>query len=142
MSHAALPPWCCAGSGKTSVLQELGRSLGSHPPTQAHVLHVACKALAGGEAGRALGVLGAVASEALACCPGLVLLEDLDLLCPAGTAGPEQVGGTAGPEQMGGTAGPEQVGGCTAGSRTRSGLAGLVVGSVGLPASLAGCCWV
>lgn len=57
---------------------------------------VSCKALAGQSYEAAAGVLAAAAAECTARCPGLLLLDDLDLLLPApntdGPSGLEQVG--------------------------------------------------
>jgi hypothetical protein len=54
---------------------------------------VSCKGLAGQSYDAAVAVLAAAAAEAAWCCPGLLLLDDLDLLVPAATGeGPtEQV---------------------------------------------------
>lgn len=56
---------------------------------------VSCKSLAGQSYEAAAAVLAAAAAEALSCCPGLLLLDDLELLTPApnteGPAGLEQV---------------------------------------------------
>jgi hypothetical protein len=58
-------------------------------------LQVCCKSLAGQSYDTSVAVLSAAAAEALSCCPGLLLLDDLDLLMPApntdGPAGLEQV---------------------------------------------------
>lgn len=59
------------------------------------VAQVSCKSLAGQSYEAAAAVLAAAAAEALSCCPGLLLLDDLELLTPApnteGPAGLEQV---------------------------------------------------
>jgi hypothetical protein len=56
---------------------------------------VSCKGLAGQSYHAAVAVLAAAAAEAAWCCPGLLLLDDLDLLVPAasgeGPTGAEQV---------------------------------------------------
>jgi hypothetical protein len=61
-----------------------------------HALQVCCKSLAGQSYDTSVAVLSAAAAEALSCCPGLLLLDDLDLLMPApntdGPVGLEQVG--------------------------------------------------
>lgn len=58
-------------------------------------VQVSCKSLAGQSYEAAAAVLACAAAEALACCPGLLLLDDLDLLTPApnteGPTGLEQV---------------------------------------------------
>jgi hypothetical protein len=70
----------------------------STSPHHVGLLHtqVSCKALAGQSYEAAAGVLAAAAAECLARCPGLLLLDDLDLLLPApntdGPSGLEQVG--------------------------------------------------
>jgi hypothetical protein len=46
---------------------------------------VSCKGLAGQSYDAAASVLAAAAAEASAACPGLLLLDDLDLLTPAAT---------------------------------------------------------
>jgi hypothetical protein len=65
----------------------------------AAVLQVSCKSLAGQSYDAAAAVLAAAAAEAAWCCPGLLLLADLDLLTPAATGegptGAEQVGPNA-----------------------------------------------
>lgn len=62
------------------------------PPT---CPQVSCKSLAGQSYEAAATVLASAAAEAVACCPGLLLLDDLELLMPApnteGPAGLEQV---------------------------------------------------
>lgn len=56
---------------------------------------MSCKSLAGQSYETAAAVLASAAAEAVSCCPGLLLLDDLDLLMPApnteGPAGLEQV---------------------------------------------------
>ncbi|GBF99634.1 hypothetical protein Rsub_12313 [Raphidocelis subcapitata] len=81
-----------AGSGKTALLHLLGASLQNPadpgaPPV--HAVLVSCRGLAGARFERAASAIGAAVSEARARCPGLVLLDDLDLLCPAPGDGPE-----------------------------------------------------
>lgn len=79
------------GSGKTAMLQVLGLSLSRHSRHRAHVLHVSCKSLAGASFETASHVVSDIIQQALQCCPGLVLLDDLDLLCQVQGDGPEQV---------------------------------------------------
>jgi hypothetical protein len=113
-------PLVCGGggSGKTALLHLLGAALqrgggtspgaggaprcngaGAAPPAPAaappppapvHVVIVSCRDLAGARFERAAGAIGAAAAEALARCPGAVLLDDLDQLCPVPGDGPEQ----------------------------------------------------
>jgi hypothetical protein len=80
-------------SGKTAVVQALAVELAAQ---QVHVLALQCKQMAGADFGAVAGVLRDVCSEAVQCAPCLLVLEDLDLLCPAAKDGPEdlmQVGG-------------------------------------------------
>ncbi|KXZ55626.1 hypothetical protein GPECTOR_2g1176 [Gonium pectorale] len=77
------------GSGRSPLLSALGDAAERHPWLQAHVLHVRCAQLAGGTPGAATSALASVAAEALSCAPSLILLDDLDLLCPSAADGPE-----------------------------------------------------
>jgi hypothetical protein len=117
MRRASLPsaggPLVCggSGSGKSALLHLLGASLQARPgpvggdapvdaatgtaaerTAPAHVLVVSCRGLAGARFERAAGAIGAAVAEAMGGCPGAVLLDDLDMLCPAPGDGPEQVG--------------------------------------------------
>lgn len=59
------------------------------------LLQVSCKGLAGQSFDAAVAVLTAAAAEVASHCPGLLLLDDLDLITPAATGDPaqsEQVG--------------------------------------------------
>ncbi|KIY92603.1 peroxin-1 [Monoraphidium neglectum] len=115
MRRASLPsaggPLVCggSGSGKSALLHLLGASLQARPgpvggdapvdaatgaaaerTAPAHVLVVSCRGLAGARFERAAGAIGAAVAEAMGGCPGAVLLDDLDMLCPAPGDGPEQ----------------------------------------------------
>lgn len=81
--------WVCAyaGSGRTSVLSALRRR--AAVCCQAHVIHLRCLALAGAPLAAVIKVLQDAALEALDCSPALVVLDDLDALCPVAQSGPE-----------------------------------------------------
>ena len=92
-----------SGGGKTALLHLLAASMSgesnappapppasaaasttaSDPPAPVHSVIVACRALAGARFERAAGAIAAAVAEARARCPGLVMLDDLDALCPA-----------------------------------------------------------
>ncbi|WIA28210.1 hypothetical protein OEZ86_010771 [Tetradesmus obliquus] len=81
--------------GRGWLLQLLGQAAAQQ--YGAHVLQVSCKGLAGQSYDAAAAVLAAAAAEAAWCCPGLLLLDDLELLTPAATGegGHEQDQATA-----------------------------------------------
>ncbi|WIA08137.1 hypothetical protein OEZ85_007593 [Tetradesmus obliquus] len=81
--------------GRGWLLQLLGQAAAQQHG--AHVLQVSCKGLAGQSYDAAAAVLAAAAAEAAWCCPGLLLLDDLELLTPAATGegSPEQDQATA-----------------------------------------------
>jgi hypothetical protein len=104
---------CCAvrmlkqpGGGLSRVILILSTSIQSvhaaaavcllrRPPACVAPPQVSCKSLAGQSYETAAAVLASAAAEAVSCCPGLLLLDDLELLMPApnteGPVGLEQV---------------------------------------------------
>ncbi|GIL79879.1 hypothetical protein Vretifemale_9048 [Volvox reticuliferus] len=77
------------GSGRSQLLKALGDIGERHPAYQAHVLHVRCGQLAGSSHSTTTSALAALAAEALHCAPCLLLLDDLDVICPSAAEGPE-----------------------------------------------------
>ncbi|GLI68017.1 hypothetical protein VaNZ11_012315, partial [Volvox africanus] len=77
------------GSGRSQLLRALGDIGERHHAYQAHVLHVRCGQLAGSSHSATTSALAAVAAEALQCSPCLLLLDDLDVVCPSAAEGPE-----------------------------------------------------
>jgi SpoVK/Ycf46/Vps4 family AAA+-type ATPase len=77
------------GSGKTALVRGLVAALGSHPQCLPTVQVVSCRELGaeGGAAARA--ALAPRFAAALARPPALVVLDDLDVLCPAAGDDPE-----------------------------------------------------
>lgn len=80
------------GAGGARALEASDKSgAGVESTAPAHVIIVGCRGLAGTRFERAAAVIGAAVAEAMGSCPGAVLFDDLDQLCPAPGDGPEQV---------------------------------------------------
>ncbi|MEW5301673.1 MAG: hypothetical protein WDW36_004518 [Sanguina aurantia] len=110
-SRAGLPPGGGllvtgpAGSGRSTILQELCTVLASSPACPVHTLIIDCSRLvgvgssaSGGGSSGITGILTHALLEAQACAPSLLVFDDLDLLLPAAKEGVGQDGGGAGDE--------------------------------------------
>jgi hypothetical protein len=88
---AQSPPWVDALFAVIPLLHSSDGPL--HPPTPSPpLLQVSCSSLAGSNFTAAAGLVAGAVRRLLDTTPGLLLLDDLDLLCPAPGEGPEAGG--------------------------------------------------
>lgn len=79
------------GSGKSTLVRVVAQIVGCPSSLYAHPVVVHCKELLGRRFTEVQAVLSGTFNEALQRQPGLVVLEELDLLCPADKEGPDSL---------------------------------------------------
>ncbi|BDA47966.1 probable peroxisome biogenesis factor 1 [Coccomyxa sp. Obi] len=85
-----------AGSGKTALVRACAQALGRHPLCRTHVVWVNCRDVETETLAKAKSCLLPLLREAAECMPSLLVLDDLELLCPAPNESPDTAAATAG----------------------------------------------
>ncbi|KAK9907564.1 hypothetical protein WJX75_006024 [Coccomyxa subellipsoidea] len=85
-----------AGSGKTALIRKCAQALERHPLCRTHVVWVNCREVETSTLAKAKACLLPLLREAAECMPSLLVLDDLELLCPARADGPDAEAAAAG----------------------------------------------